>query len=252
LESRQILGTRVDATTYAEASGMIVRWAQARETRYVCIANVHMVMEAYDSADYRRVVNEADMVTSDGMPLVWGLRKLGLPHATRVYGPDLMPRVLEDAAARGVPIGLYGGGSDESLADLATILQEKYPALVIAFREAPPFRPLTPSEDEEVVRRIDESGARILFVALGCPKQERWMAEHRDRLSCVMLGVGAAFDFLAGVKPKAPAAMQRAGFEWLFRFASEPRRLWRRYLVHNPRFMFLFALQLLKLKRFSA
>ncbi len=247
---RMILGMRVDSTTYQEATSTIVGWAASATPRYVCIANVHMVMEAYDSREFAAVVNGADLVTADGMPLVWALRKLGLRDAQRVCGPELMPFVLQAASERGVPIGFYGGSSPRFLKKLVAVIEEGFPGIEIAFAYSPPFRALTEEEDEKVAKSIAASGARILFVGLGCPKQEQWMAEHRSKLTCTMLGVGAAFDFLAGIKPVAPRWMKRSGLEWLYRLASEPRRLWKRYLKQNPRFVTLILVQLAKLRRF--
>jgi N-acetylglucosaminyldiphosphoundecaprenol N-acetyl-beta-D-mannosaminyltransferase len=213
----------------------------------VCVATVHMVMEAWDDPDYRALVNGADLVTPDGVPLVWALRALGAAGATRVYGPRLTEILCERAAGCGVPVGFYGG-APEVLERLCARLAARHPGLRIAFRASPPFRPLSSDEDARIREEIRASGARLLFVGLGCPRQERWMAAHRE-LPCVQLGVGAAFDFLAGAKPQAPAWLQRAGLEWLFRLACEPRRLWRRYAVHNPRFVFHFARQWVRARR---
>ena len=242
--ARRLLGLRVDCSNYSDASEHIASLAIADQSAVVCVANVHMVMEAVDDAAYRRTVNASELITSDGMPLVWSLRRLGLPEAERVYGPTLTPRVCERAAHYGIPVGFYGGTPD-ILARLETALRDRIPALQIAFAHAPPFRDLCAEEDADIVNAIEESGARILFVGLGCPKQERWMAAHRERLRCTMVGVGAAFDFLAGAKRQAPGWMQRRGLEWLFRLATEPRRLGRRYLWHNPRFVYGMARQLL-------
>jgi N-acetylglucosaminyldiphosphoundecaprenol N-acetyl-beta-D-mannosaminyltransferase len=242
--SQLILGTRTDATSYSDATNRVMAWACTPESRYVCIANVHVTMESYDSSDYRAIVNGADLVTPDGMPLVWALRLFGVAEAARVYGPTLTLHVLERAASERVAVGFYGG-SPEVLARLSDMCRRRFPALNIAYAYSPPFRQLTALEDAAVVREINSSGARILFVGLGCPKQERWMALHKGTLNAVMIGVGAAFDFLAGMKPQAPEWMQRAGLEWLFRLATEPRRLWRRYAYHNPRFVALLARQYL-------
>ena len=188
------------------------------------------------------------MVTPDGMPLVWLLRALGVREASRVYGPTLTLHVCEAAAAAGVPVGFYGG-TPESLREFEAGLARRFPGLQRRVPHAPPFRELTPEEDARVVERILASGARILFVGLGCPKQERWMAAHKDRLPLVQIGVGAAFDFHSGRVRQAPAWIQNLGMEWAFRLAMEPRRLWRRYLVNNPRFVLLAALQLAGLRR---
>ena len=244
VEARRILGMRVDATSYPHAGQEVLRWARGGESRYVCVATVNNVIEAYDDPDYRAIMEGADLVTPDGMPLVWGLRLLGVPAATRVYGPDLTPVVCRLAAERGVPVGFYGG-SDDVLEALQARLRQQLPDLRIAYRESPPFRPPTPEEQRRTVEELERSGTRILFVGLGTPKQERWMAAHRNQVNAVMLGVGAAFDFLAGNKRQAPRLLQRLGLEWLHRLVHEPRRLWRRYLHRNPRFVVLFARQLL-------
>ncbi len=244
LISRSILGMRVDVTTYADATARIMDWSRSAQSRYVCASNVHMVMETNDSAEFRDVVNGADLVTSDGVPLVWALKALGVPQAERVYGPTLMLHVCEAAAREGVPIALYGG-TPESLEEFVLFLHTNYPGIEIACLIAPPFRPPTPEEDAMYTQQIVDSGARIVFVGIGCPKQERWMAAHTDRLDAVLLGMGAAFDFHSGRVRQAPAVMQQLGLEWLFRLIMEPRRLWKRYAKHNPRFVGKFLLQLL-------
>lgn len=243
LQSRQILGMRVDCTRYDEAVELICELSRGDRGASVCVATVHMVMEAYDDPNYRRLVNGADLVTSDGVPLVWGLRLLGLPRAERVYGPTLTPKLCAKASETGRRVGFLGG-TEDTLAALSRQLRRDFPALEIVFSYAPPFRPLCEEEDIALVAAIEDAGVQILFVGLGCPKQERWMAEHRDRLHCTSIGVGAAFDFIAGKKLQAPGWIQRSGLEWLFRFFTEPRRLWRRYLYNNPRFLWAFAGQL--------
>ena len=242
--TQNILGVHVNPTSYVEAARQISAWAKANESRYVCVANVHMIMEAYDAPDFKDIVNAADLVTPDGMPLVWMLRRLGYPHQERVYGPELTLRLIEAVAMQEIPVGFYGS-STETLEQLIVSFKEKYPNLKIAYHYSPPFRPLTAEEDEDVVNGINASGAKLLFVGLGCPKQERWMAAHRGKIQVVMLGVGAAFDFHSRAKRQAPLWMQRSGLEWLFRFSQEPGRLWRRYLYQNPRFVWFMIWQLL-------
>ncbi len=242
LASRQILGMRVDCTRYAGAVEKIVELATQPEAGVVCVASTHMVMESRSDPSLRRTINAADLVTSDGMPLVWALRALGLEGAERVYGPTLTSRLCERAQTEHITVGFYGG-TPEVLDALEANLRHEYPDLEINFLYPPPFRELSDEEDRAVVSAIEDSEVGILFVGLGCPKQEHWMATHRDQLSCVMVGVGAAFDFLAGAKAQAPAWMQASGLEWLFRLLSEPRRLWRRYLVINPRFIWQFGRQ---------
>ena len=243
--SRHILGMRVDATSYDAAVRQIIGWARGSESRYVCVAAVNNVIQGLDDPRFRQVMNDADLVTPDGMPLVWGLRRLGIREATRVYGPDLVPRVLGEAEGEGLAVGFYGG-TPNVLDALVAEVASRWPDLKIAYAYSPPFRTLTRDEDNEIVGAINASGARILFVGLGCPKQESWMATHRDQIVPVMMGVGAAFDFLAGAKRQAPVALRKAGLEWLFRLATEPRRLTKRYLLQNPRFAWLFGAQLIR------
>jgi N-acetylglucosaminyldiphosphoundecaprenol N-acetyl-beta-D-mannosaminyltransferase len=239
----KILGVSVHATSYLAAVTQITSWAEMNESRYVCAANVHMVMEAYDSRSFMQVVNAADLVTPDGMPLVWAMRQLGIPDQERVYGPELMIKLIEASAQSPIPIGFYGS-SPKVLENLVNGIKEEYHSIDITYSFSPPFRPLSDEEDIRIINEINSSGVRILFVGLGCPKQERWMAQHKGKISGVMVGVGAAFDFYAGAKPQAPVWMQKRGLEWLYRLFQEPRRLWKRYLYHNPRFMALVLNQI--------
>lgn len=248
--SRHILGMRVDATSYEDASEQVVRCAGGGESAYVCLANVHMTMESYDSEKFQRVVNGADLVVPDGVPLVWALRALGEKDATQVRGADLVMRVAERAAEEGIPVGLYGG-TPGTIRDFADLLKSRFPGIRVASVISPPFRPLTPEEDAAFTREIVDSGARILLVGIGCPRQERWIAEHKGRIPAAMLGVGAAFDFHTGRVRQAPRLVQRLGLEWVFRMLMEPRRLWKRYAKHNPRFVWLFLLQLMRLRFYN-
>ena len=234
----------MDATSYGHATALVCYWAENKLSRYVCVATVNNVMEGYDSADFKAVTNGADLVTPDGMPLVWGLKALGL-NASRVYGPDLTPQILGAAAERGLGVGFYGS-SEDVLDRLVRYAKQNFPNIVITYKCSPPFRALTPQEDAAVVASINASGTAILFIGLSTPKQDYWMASHRSKVGAVMVGVGAAFDFLTGAKPQAPRWMMSVGLEWFFRLVSEPRRLWKRYLKHNPRFAFLFAAQLVR------
>lgn len=247
---QRILGMRVHPTSFEDATRLVLSWAARRESRYVCIANVHMVMEAYDSPSFQRLVNEADLVTPDGMPLAWMLRHLKKQPQERVYGPKLMLHVCEAAARQGVRVGLYGA-KEETLVALRGALTKKFPSLEIVYAYAPPFRPLTKEESDAVVDNIHAADVQVLFVGLGCPKQEQWMAAQKGRIHAVMLGVGAAFDFHAGSVKQAPHWMQDAGMEWAFRLLMEPRRLWKRYAKHNPRFVALASLQALGWRRYE-
>ena len=203
-----------------------------------------MVMESIENPAFLRQLNSAGTIFPDGMPLVWALHALGESSAQRVCGPDATAAVLAAAEKAGVPVGFFGGSQDVLHALVSTV-RLRHPNLHVAFAESPPFRALTPEEDAAVVDRIASSGARLLFVGLGCPKQERWVVEHLGRVHAVMFAVGAAFDFIAGSKRRAPLWMQRSGLEWVFRLATEPQRLAWRYLNYNPRFVILFLRQLL-------
>ncbi len=246
----RILSCNLSPITYQLAVETILSWARLGESRSVFAANVHMVMTAYDNPKFQTLVNTADLVTPDGMPLVWAMHRMGYPQQERVYGPTLMLKLLEQATLLGVPVGFLGS-TESTLKKLAENMKRKYPELNIAMQIAPPFRPITLEEDMQLTERINASGAKILFVGLGCPKQEIWISEHHGTVHAVMLGVGAAFDFHANTIRQAPAWMQRLGLEWLFRLIQEPRRLWKRYAFTNPRFMFLIGKQLLKEKIFG-
>lgn len=245
LTGAPILDSFIDAIIWQEAVGTLLHWAGGRESRYVCICNVHVVVTAKQNPEFRRVVNDADMATPDGMPLVWLLRRMGFPRQERINGPDLMWRLCGEAAEKGISIFLYGSTPD-TLGRLVDALKTAFPQLAIAGVYSPPFRPLSDEEDREMTDRVNDSGAHIMFVGLGCPKQEFWMAKHRGKIRTVMIGVGAAFDYHAGTVTRAPLWMQRLGFEWLFRLISEPRRLWKRYLVTNSLFLIYLALEIFK------
>ncbi len=242
-----ILGSRIDATSYEDACDRIQTWAIAQTSCYIVAANVHVVMTAYWNQAYRQVVNNAALVTPDGMPLVWALRLLGQQNATRVYGPDLMLAWCQRASDMQLSIYLYGG-TEAMLQKLQQKLRSQFPQLIIAGAYAPPFREMTPAEEAKDIDRINASGAKVVFVALGCPKQEYWMARQQSQIHGVMIGVGAAFAFHSGEVKQAPRWIMAVGLEWLYRFAVEPKRLWKRYLINNPVFIMLFGLQLLKSK----
>jgi len=242
-----IFGGLIDALAWDDALACIGQWSQARESRYVCICNVHSVVSAYHDPGFRSVINDADMATPDGAPVAWMLRRLGYMGQQRINGPDLMWRYCEQAQSRDEPVFFYGS-TEETLATLRIKLLAAFPGLKIAGSISPPFRPLTSAEDESIVAQVNASGAGVVWVSLGCPKQELWMAAHRGRINAVMVGVGAAFDYHAGTLKRAPKWMQDRGLEWLHRFVSEPKRLWKRYLVGNSVFVVLAARQLLLAK----
>lgn len=243
-----ILGIGVTPTTYDEAVEVILDAAQRGETGIVSCHAVHAVVTCGGDAALRAETNRFDMITPDGQPVRWALNWLhGAGLKDRVYGPELTLRLCHAAARRGMPIYLYGG-SPRVIARLSDNLRRECPGLVIAGAESPPFRALTPEEDRAVVERINASGASLVFIGLGCPKQDIFAAAHRDRIRGVQVCVGAAFDFHAGEKKIAPIWMQRRGLEWLFRLWQEPRRLWRRYLTTNSIFVCRVLWQWMHLK----
>lgn len=232
-----VLGVRISAVDMPTAVAEIESWVDRRERNYVCVTGVHGVMESQRDADLKMIHNRSGLTVPDGMPMVWAGHRAGAPWMSRVYGPDLMLAVLQRAIERGWSSYFYGGaeGTPELLVER---LSSRFDGLKVAGTYSPPFRALTPEEDADIVRAINASGADLVWVGLSTPKQERWMAEHVDRLGVsVLIGVGAAFDFHAGLVSQAPAWMQRRGLEWLYRLGREPKRLWRRYLRNNPAFV---------------
>jgi N-acetylglucosaminyldiphosphoundecaprenol N-acetyl-beta-D-mannosaminyltransferase len=241
-----VLGVPLALTTYDGARDWIDAAVAAGERGYVCVAAVHTVMACQDDHELRAAVEGASFTVPDGQPLVWALNALGHSLPDRVYGPELMDRMCAHAARTGLRFYLYGGRNQGGLAQLARNLRLRHPGLRIVGGYSPPFRPQTEEEEVRVAAEINRSGADVVWVGIGVPKQEKWMARMRDQLDApVLVGVGAAFDFHAGLIPQAPDALQRLGLEWAFRLSQEPRRLWRRYLRYNPWFVAGFARQYL-------
>lgn len=231
-----VLGAPIDVITWDVALSQLSTWAMHHESRYVCICNVHSVVTSSKDEEFCRVVDEADMSTPDGAPVAWMLRRLGYVEQQRINGPDLMWRYCERAQIRNESLFFYGS-TVGTLEKLKVKLLDAFPHLKIAGTISPPFRTLTAEEDDVVVEQINSSGAGVVWVSLGCPKQELWMATHRGRINAVMIGVGAAFDYHAGTIKRAPLWVQGCGLEWFYRLVSEPRRLWKRYLVTNSLFI---------------
>lgn len=240
-----ILDVPIAVGTYDSLIDTLLEWGEAREHRYVGVCNVHSVTSSGWTPGLRDALLSADLNTADGMPLVWMQRLLGNASAQRVYGPTLMLEALKRAVPMGLRIAFYGGHPDR-LPVLLERLKEWFPEINVVEAISPPFRDLTPEEDAEFTGRLQEAQAHLIWVGLGCPKQEQWMHQHRSKIPGVMVGVGAAFDFHAGVVAQAPRILQRFGLEWAFRFWQEPRRLFRRYLTTNPVFVFRASGQLLK------
>jgi N-acetylglucosaminyldiphosphoundecaprenol N-acetyl-beta-D-mannosaminyltransferase len=240
----EILGVPLAISDYDHVLDWMEAMISSGARGYMTAAAVNLVMCADEDAEARAAVLGATLAVPDGQPLVWALRALGHEHATRVYGPDLMAHFCARAARDGTPMYLYGGRSPEALRLLEARLRERFAGVEIVGGFSPPFRQLTPEEETRVIEEIDASGAAVVWVGTGQPKQEKWMAQMRPRLSAPLLvGVGAAFDFHAGLVSQAPRWMQRNGLEWTYRLSREPRRLWRRYARRNPRFILGFVRQ---------
>ncbi|WP_221800280.1 WecB/TagA/CpsF family glycosyltransferase [Oceanobacter mangrovi] len=237
-----VLKMRTDVTS-VEAVLEGIGIGKKKKPGYICVSNVHMCMEVFDSSEFESIVNNADLVIPDGRPIYWAQKILGEKSAKQVRGQDIMSAICKLSGEKKMKIGFYGGSSQELLDVVTSRLASEYPDLMLVYAYSPPFRPLTADEDARVCADINAADVDVLFVGIGCPKQERWMAGHKSRLNCVMLGVGAAYDFIAGSKKHAPRWMQEIGLEWLFRLLSEPKRLWKRYLKQNPRFLYHFFRQ---------
>jgi len=246
-----VLGVGISAVDLEYTLACIDGWIHRRERQYVCLATVHGVMECQRDPSLRSVFNTSGLTTPDGMPLVWLSWLHGLRHVQRVYGPDLMLALCERSVRQGYRHYFYGGAPGVA-EKLAGRLRQRFPELQIAGTYTPPFRAMTADEDAEAIQAINRAGPDIVWVGLGSPKHDRWMATHVGRLTAsVLIGVGAAFDFHAGRKRQAPRWIQRGGLEWLFRLSQEPRRLWRRYLIDNPLFVALVLLQATGTRRYS-
>jgi N-acetylglucosaminyldiphosphoundecaprenol N-acetyl-beta-D-mannosaminyltransferase len=242
-----VLGVPLALTDYERTMDWMDATIDAGGKGYVCVAAVHTVMACREDPELRAAVMASDLTVPDGQPLVWAMNALGHAVSSRVYGPDLMARYCERATRTGTRMFLYGGRNQGALVQLALNLRQEHPGLQIVGGYAPPFRALTSHEEDAVVDEINRSGADVVWVGIGVPKQEKWMAAMRERLDApVLVGVGAAFDFHAGLVAQAPPWIQALGMEWAYRLSREPRRLWRRYLRYNPRFVTGFGLQWLR------
>lgn len=246
-ESFDLLGIRIGAVQIPDVIWRMQGWIEERSTsRFVVVANTHVIVEARQDASFQEVLNAADLCVPDGMPLIWYGRFRGYSLARRVYGPELMSAFCRETVSKGFRHYFYGGAPGVT-EELVERLKESCPGIQIVGFDSPPFRALTPEEDDEAVERINRASPDVVWVGLGCPKQERWMWNHRGLLSApVMVGVGQAFDVLSGRKKLAPGFMREHGFEWLFRFLQEPRRLWRRYLVYSTKFVAAVFLEILR------
>jgi N-acetylglucosaminyldiphosphoundecaprenol N-acetyl-beta-D-mannosaminyltransferase len=247
LPVQSVIGYPVAALPFREQISLIMRWAKERVGKAVYIANVHMLVEAHKDDQFSNVLSNADLITPDGMPLVWMLKLQGVHHQDRVAGLDVLLSLCERASAEGVSV-FFLGSQSAILEKMRIQLEQEFPNLQIAGMEPLPFRPLTPEEDDAIVQKLNQSGAGLLFLSLGCPKQEKWIANHKDRVHMVMLGLGAAFPVYAGIHRRAPNFIRSFGLEWLYRLFQEPKRLSKRYGSTIPLFLWLAIKQLLTSK----
>ena len=243
LKKFNVIGSPVTMASASEQLAQMRKWSKEGGSKFICVANVHMLIEAHKNSEFCKVLHRADIVTPDGMPLVWMLRILGQYRQDRLPGLDILINICNGAAEDGVGV-YFIGSTNQVLSLIRERLEKDLPGLRIAGMESPPFRPLTVVEDEELVDRINSSGAGVVLVALGCPKQEIWMDLHRGRVQAVMIGLGGAFPVFAGLQKRAPLWMRSIGMEWIFRLAQEPRRLWRRYWQTNLPFLYLAGKQI--------
>jgi N-acetylglucosaminyldiphosphoundecaprenol N-acetyl-beta-D-mannosaminyltransferase len=246
-----ILGVGISAINFSEALHKMASWIEEGSRHYVNICTAHTVMECYRDTVLQNIVNKSGMASPDGMPLVWLCRYHGHKETTRVYGPDLMLAFCEYSAARGYRHFFYGGAPGVAQ-ELATTLKARYPGLQVAGTNSPPFRAVGEMEESTVIENINSTNPDVVWVGLGTPKQDFWVAQHRPLLNApILVAVGAAFDFLTGRLPQAPMFLQRCGLEWLHRLIKEPRRLAYRYLIYNPLFLVHVFIQLSRLRRYS-
>lgn len=238
-----VIGSQVTSAPFDVLTCMILRWANERQSKFVCVANTHMLVEAYQEPGFGKVLQNADMVTPDGMPLVWMLKLMGVQSQERVAGLDLMRALCQKASEQNVSV-FFLGSMTTILQNMRNRLEKEFPDLSIAAMEPLPFRPLTSEEDQALIKRVNDSGAGLVMVALGCPKQEYWMAAHKNRVEAVMVGLGGAFPVYAGLHRRAPAWIRDRGLEWFYRLIQEPRRLWKRYATTIPVFIYLALKQL--------
>jgi N-acetylglucosaminyldiphosphoundecaprenol N-acetyl-beta-D-mannosaminyltransferase len=250
LPTQKVLDFPITALRFEDQIQAIMKWAIARTSKTVCVANVHMLMEAHWNPDFGSVLQSADIVTPDGMPLVWMMRQMGARYQDRVAGMDILVALCQQAQAQNLSIFCVGSQT-EILSRMRKRLEQEFPKLKIAAMEPLPFRPLTETEDEALIDKINSSGAGIVLVSLGCPKQENWMAQHKGKIHAVMIGLGGVFPVYAGIQKRAPRIIRDLGMEWLYRWIQEPRRLWHRYATTIPPFMWLATKQLLSSSRLA-
>lgn len=247
MQKKKLISIDLSLGKYSDFCQKIINAALQNNSEYVCVSNVHMLVEAYKDKSFAEIVNKAYIATPDGLPLSWGLKWIYSIQQDRVAGMDLLPDLLQQASDKQIPVFFYGS-TNEVLDKTKEYVNNRYPNIPYIATYSPPFRELTEEEKNEAVELINNSGAKMVFVSLGCPKQEKWMANMKGRVNAVMLGIGAALPVLIGEQGRAPEWMQKSGLEWLYRLCQEPRRLFKRYFVTNTMFIYLLAREKIKTK----
>jgi N-acetylglucosaminyldiphosphoundecaprenol N-acetyl-beta-D-mannosaminyltransferase len=251
MQKHTLLSIDLSLGSYSDFVDEIIRLANMDDSsEYICVANVHMLVEAYKDKEFAKIVNNAVITTPDGVPLTWGLKWLYGIKQERVAGMDLFPDLLRVASQQAIPVFFYGG-TETVLSGISEYIKTHYSEKIFAGSYSPPFCPLTPDEEEKIINRINASGAKLVFVSLGCPKQEKWMASMKGRIKATMIGVGGAFSTLSGMKKMAPPWMRKSGLEWSYRLFQEPKRLFKRYFTTNTIFLYLLIKAKIKRLRFS-
>ena len=245
---KKVISINVSLNSNSEIVNQISLLAQKKESSYVCVANVHMCIEAKQDVSFANVVNDANIVTADGMPLVISLKLIYGIKQERVAGMDLLPDLLKESEKKSLNLFFYGG-TEEMLLTTKKFINQQYPQIKKHYYYSPPFRKLSIEEENDVINKINESEANIVFVVLGCPKQEKWMASMKGKINACMIGIGGALPVMIGTQKRAPLWMRKASLEWLYRFLQEPRRLFKRYLITNSLFIFLIVKEIYKKKK---
>jgi N-acetylglucosaminyldiphosphoundecaprenol N-acetyl-beta-D-mannosaminyltransferase len=243
VQTVDVIGSPVTALSFQEQIDIILQWASASKSSFVCVANTHMLIEAHRVFAFWTILQAADLITPDGMPLVWMLKLLGVRRPDRVAGMDILLALCQQAPRHNVPV-FFVGSQSNILDRMKEKLKQNFPDLKVAGMKPLPFAQTAPSEDEALIKQINDSGAKVVFVSLGCPKQEYWMASHKHKINAVMIGLGGVFPIYAGIHKYAPKLFRDFGLEWLYRLYREPRRLWKRYASTIPIFVWLATKQI--------
>lgn len=250
MQKQKIINSLISTKSYQSFIESFIQLSNINSSSYICVSNVHMVIEGYKDPRFQEIINNANLATPDGMPLAKAIKWLYGIKQERVAGMDIMPDLMRECARQNLSIYLYGS-TDEILSKIIQKASYNFPNLKICGAYSPPFRELTPQEKKEIIQKINQKNPHFVFIALGCPKQEKWMAEHKGKVQSCMIGLGGAFEVYAGIKSRAPLWMQNSSLEWLYRLLQDPKRLWKRYLYTNSLFAILLSKQIIATKFFK-